>query len=282
MEVVRTRESLFHALEKLKKLQTKLAFVPTMGNLHNGHLKLVEAGKRLADNVVVSIFVNKKQFGVNEDFDSYPRTEAEDIEKLEKAGVSLVYIPKNEAEIFGHHFSINLDAPNLTNVMCGASRPNFFGGVLAVVSKLFLQIKPDFAIFGKKDYQQFLVVSALADSLEIGVEVLGIETVRENNGLAFSSRNNYFSVEDREKASFIFKALSNAKISLINGESIKSVLSKTAKQLEDNGIEKLDYLEIRNAKNLNLIENFDPKEKSVIFFAGFFKGVRLIDNLELF
>jgi pantoate--beta-alanine ligase len=282
MEVIRTKESLFHALEKLKKLQTKLAFVPTMGNLHDGHLKLVEAGKRLADNVVVSIFVNKKQFGANEDFDSYPRTEMQDIEKLEKAGVALVYAPKNETEIFGNHFSLTLDVPSLTNVMCGACRPHFFGGVLAVVSKLFLQIKPNFAIFGKKDYQQFLVVSALAESLEIGVEVVGIETAREESGLAFSSRNNYLSSQDRQKASFIFQALLDAKTSLINGEDLNSVLLKTSKTLQENGIEKLDYLEVRSAKNLNLVESFNLKEKPVIFFAGFFKGVRLIDNLEFF
>jgi pantoate--beta-alanine ligase len=191
-------------------------------------------------------------------------------------------LPKNEAEIFGHHFSLKLDVPHLTPYLCGGLRPNFFGGVLAVVSKLFLQIKPDFAIFGKKDYQQFLAVSALADSLEIGVEVVGIETVREQNGLAFSSRNNYLNAEDREKAGFIFKLLSGAKADLINGETLDDVLSKTAKKLKESGIEKLDYLEVRNAKNLSLIDNFDPKEKSIIFFAGFFKGVRLIDNLELF
>ncbi len=282
MEIVKTREALFYALEKLKKLQTKIAFVPTMGNLHEGHIKLVEAGKRLGENIVVSIFVNKKQFGENEDFTSYPRTEEEDIEKLKKAGVSLVYIPKSEAEIFGHGFDLKLDIPHLTNQLCGAFRPNFFTGVLAVVSKLFLQIKPDFAIFGKKDYQQFLVVSKMAESLEIGIEVVGIDTVREQSGLAFSSRNNYFSSEDRLKAGFIHNVLTEIKVKISSGNSLENALNEGKNQLLQNGIEKLDYLEIRSGKDLKILTNYEKHQKPVIFFAGFFKGVRLIDNLEAF
>ena len=282
MKIVRTKQELTQIINELKQNGTKIAFVPTMGNLHNGHITLVKKGREYADFVIVSIFVNKKQFGANEDFASYPRTEAEDIAKLKEAHANLVYIPKDEGEIFGENFSLTLDVPHLTKCLCGISRPNFFGGVLAVVTKLFLQVKPDFAIFGKKDYQQFLVVSALAKSLDIGIEVVGVDTVREAKGLALSSRNNYFKEEDREKANFIYAILSKVKSELLNGRELKSVLQKASLELLENGIERIDYLEVRNSHSLSLIESFNANEKAILFFAGFFKGVRLIDNIEIF
>ena len=281
MEIVRSKEGLLQSLEKLKKFQSKVAFVPTMGNLHAGHLKLIETSKRLADHTVCSIFVNKKQFGENEDFTSYPRTEAEDIEKLKSAGTSLLYLPRNEADIFGGSFNLKLDIPHLTNCLCGLSRQNFFSGVLAVVLKLFLQVKPDFAVFGKKDYQQFLVVSALAEALDIGTQVIGIETIREGSGLAMSSRNNYFNAEDRSYLGFIYQELLHFKERFANLE-IEKNLNIAKESLTKQGIEKLDYLEVRSGKNLLPITNPQQDKKPVLFFAGFFKGVRLIDNIELF
>lgn len=282
MEIVRSKEALLQAMEKLRKFQSKVAFVPTMGNLHDGHLKLIEASKRLAEHTVCSIFVNKKQFGENEDFASYPRTELEDIEKLKAVGVSLLYLPRTENELFNHNFNLKLDIPNLTNCLCGAFRPNFFAGVLAVVLKLFLQIKPDFAVFGKKDYQQFLAVSALAESLDIGISVIGIDTVREGSGLAMSSRNNYFNMEDRNKISFIYKELIEFK-ARYEALPIPENLEMIRKNLIEFGIEKIDYLEVRNGKDLSLIVSPNENQKKpIIFFAGFFKGVRLIDNIELY
>lgn len=282
MKIVKTKDALLKELENLKKFDEKLSFIPTMGNLHEGHLKLVEVGKRLAKYTVVSIFVNKKQFGENEDFEAYPRTEEADIKKLEEAGVNLLYIPKSEGEIFGSEFSLKLDTPLLTNCLCGVVRPNFFGGVLAVVMKLFLQIKPDFGIFGKKDYQQFLVVSALAASLDIGIEVIGVETRREENGLALSSRNNYFSFEQRQGLGFIYTSLMNAKKKLEDGENLEKILAEEVKILEAKGIEKLDYLEVRSAKGLKLLSTFERSAKPILFFAGWINSVRLIDNIELF
>ena len=281
MEIVRTKDELLKSLEKARKFGLKVSFIPTMGNLHDGHLKLIEAGKRLAEIIVVSIFVNKKQFGEKEDFENYPRTEEEDLTKLEASQASIVFIPRSESEIFGSHFNLNLDVANLTNCLCGISRPHFFGGVLSVVMKFFLLIKPEFAIFGKKDYQQFLIVSALAESLEIGTEVVGIETVREGNGLAMSSRNNYFSLAERSNLEFINKILSDVKENLLT-QSLEEALSKAKKELNEAGVEKLDYLEIRSGRGLSLITDYKPEMKPIIFFAGFVKGVRLIDNLELF
>ena len=280
MEVVRTKEALIKILERIKKIQTKVSFIPTMGNLHDGHLKLIEAGKRLAENTVVSIFVNKKQFSANEDFENYPRTEEADLEKLKATGVTVVYIPRNAQEVFGSHFNLNLDVKNLTNCLCGVSRPDFFSGVLAVVMKLFLDIKPDFAILGKKDYQQFLVLSALAESLEIGTEVVGIETVREESGLAMSSRNNYFSAEERAEISFINKTLIELRNALRNDAKFIDIKIFETKLL-NYGISKIDYLEIRSGKDLTLLTKLTTEAKPIIFFAGWFKGVRLIDNLEV-
>lgn len=281
MEIVRTREELLQSLERARKFGLKVSFIPTMGNLHEGHLKLIEAGKRLAEIIVVSIFVNKKQFGEKEDFENYPRTEEEDLAKLEAAQASIVFIPRSESEVFGSYFNLNLDVANLTNCLCGISRPHFFGGVLAVVMKFFLLIKPEFAIFGKKDYQQFLIVSALAESLEIGTEVVGIETVRESNGLAMSSRNNYFSLEERDNLKFINQILIDVKENL-KTQSFEEALKKAKNELNKAGVEKLDYLEIRNGRDLTSITEYSPEMKPIIFFAGFVKGVRLIDNLELF
>ncbi len=282
MKILTTRKELLEETEKIKSKQETIAFVPTMGNLHEGHISLILEGKKHAKRIITSIFVNKKQFGQSEDFANYPRTELEDIEKLKKAQVDIVYIPNSEKEIFGEDFCLKLDIPNLTNCLCGVSRPNFFGGVLAVVMQFFIQIKPDFTIVGKKDYQQFLVISALAKSLNLGIDIIGVATKREENGLAMSSRNNYFKPEDKEKAKFIFEILNTAKLELLNGLTISTVLPQIKLELEKNGIEKLDYLEIRRQGDLNLIETFKQEEKSILFFAGFFKGVRLIDNIELF
>lgn len=281
MEIVKSKERLLLSLEKLKKFQSKTAFVPTMGNLHDGHIKLIETSKRLAEHTVCSIFVNKKQFGASEDFESYPRTEEADIERLEKAGCSLLYLPRTEADVFGSagQFQLKLDVPSLTNSLCGLSRPDFFGGVLAVVLKLFLQIKPDFAVFGKKDYQQFLVVSALAKALDIGIEVVGIDIVREASGLALSSRNNYFTGQDRAKASFIYQELSSFKQR--TGLTLEQNLAISKQNLINEGIEKIDYLEIRSGRDLTLLSELTPDKKPILFFAGFFRGVRLIDNIEL-
>lgn len=280
MKVIERMDVLLSYLADLKRNGERLAFVPTMGNLHDGHLKLVKQGKLLAERVIVSIFVNRRQFGVNEDFESYPRSLKEDIAGLEKIGADVLYVPQVETEVFGDNYSLKLDIPSLTHVLCGASRPDFFGGVLAVVSQFFLQIRPDFAIFGKKDYQQFLVVSALAKSLNIGIEVVGVETVREESGLAMSSRNNYLNQDDRKNASFIYKTLLYGKEKALNGLDIQDIIKEMEAKLLHNGISKIDYLEIRDKENLSLISNLKPG-RGVIFFAGFFKDVRLIDNIEI-
>jgi pantoate--beta-alanine ligase len=282
MEVLRTKKELLIALQKARLNNFQISFVPTMGNLHKGHLALVKKAQEKTNFVIVSIFVNKKQFGQNEDFANYPRTENEDIQNLKNAGVDLVYIPQNEKEVFGDNFNLSLDIPNLTKCLCGLSRPNFFGGILAVLTRLFIQIQPNYAIFGKKDYQQFLIVLHLVESLGLDTQIIGENTVREESGIALSSRNNYLKQKDRLKASFIFNILQEVKVNLFKGLNLQEILDNAKLKLQTNGIQKLDYLEVRSIKDLSEIKNFDSNDNAVLFFAGYFQNVRLIDNLELF
>lgn len=286
--VVRTKTELEIALQKYKKAQAKIAFVPTMGNLHEGHISLIHVAQRVADVVVVSIFVNPKQFSPNEDLDSYPRTINADLEKLEYAHVNIAYIPKDATEIYGKNdFTLSLDVPSLTSCLCGISRPHFFSGVLAVISKLFLQIRPDFAIFGKKDYQQYLVIKAFAESLDLGIEIIAADTVRESSGLAKSSRNGYLSSAQAQIASKIHFELTNIANSInsaqdITQEFLQNLLKCAKENLLKSGFKSIDYLEIRNAKNLRIPQATDIKNAPHrIFFAGNLESVRLIDNIEV-
>lgn len=278
MEIATTYDELKHTLKALRATQQKIALIPTMGNLHSGHLHLLSVAQKMCEYTVVSIFVNKKQFGENEDFKSYPRTLEADVSKLKEHGATLAYIPANSNEIYGDEFALSLDVPHLTNILCGISRPNFFKGVLAVVFKLFLQVLPDAAIFGKKDYQQFKVVSALAASMGNQIEVIGVETIRDLNGLALSSRNNYFSKSEQAKLSFIYNILMEMKLQIKEGAPLSLVISNGCNNLYGNGIEKIDYLEILSQDLLPLLKG--PYQKGVIFFAGFYNKVRLIDNIE--
>lgn len=278
MEVIKTKQSLQKAIDGHKAVGKKIAFIPTMGNLHNGHISLVLQGKKYAEITVVSIFINKKQFGVNEDFESYPRTIEEDIAKLKEAEVDILYLP-TEVEVFSSEYELSLDIPSLTKVLCGITRPNFFGGVLSVVLKLFLQVRPDFAIFGKKDYQQLKVVTSLANSLDIGIKVIGSEIAREKNGLAMSSRNNYFTKDEKETLGFIYSTLCLIKEQIFKNKDITAAITEGKKQLLQHGITKLDYLEIRDRDDLSL--KTTTASNGIIFFAGFYKNVRLIDNVEV-
>ena len=184
----------------------RVGLVPTMGFLHRGHLSLMEAARARAERTVVSIFVNPTQFGPREDFQRYPRDEAGDLAKLEQAGANLVFAPET-AEMYPHGFSTNVGVSDLTEDLCGASRPNHFDGVATVVTKLLLQCAPDLALFGEKDYQQLLVIKRLVRDLNIPVEILGGPIVREKDGLALSSRNAYLSPSERKTAPLLYQTI---------------------------------------------------------------------------
>lgn len=263
-----------------KSLGAKIAFVPTMGNLHDGHLSLVEQAKKKADCVIVSIYVNPLQFGQNEDYSSYPKTLEQDCALLEKRSVSLVYTAHTQ-EIYPQgskaHTHVSVNA--LDGMHCGKSRPCFFSGIATVVTKLFNIVKPDIAFFGEKDFQQLAIIRKMVSDLCIPVNILSVPTVRENSGLAMSSRNNYLTKEEREIiAPTLFKILNYAKVSIKFGEYGYDKLSKNAiAMLAESGI-KPDYFNICNPNTL--LPAVIGESDIVILAAGYLNKTRLIDNIH--
>lgn len=256
-----------------------LGFVPTMGALHAGHLKLVEEAKKSCDRVIVSIFVNPKQFAPHEDFATYPRTVDADIQKLQSAGADAVYLPDAE-EIYPEGFSTKISVSGVTEMLEGEFRPHFFEGVTTVVAKLFLHVLPDKAFFGEKDYQQLQVVRRMASDLSLPVEIVGVEIVRDEQGLALSSRNAYLTVENLEIARQMNKVLFVVADKIRAGENIRDceVWGKT--ELKLRGFNKVDYFTVRNADNLEqaVDMNLDPKR---VLAAAWLDKTRLIDNVAV-
>ena len=257
----------------------KIAFVPTMGNLHAGHLNLVQAARQQADRTVVSIFVNPMQFGQGEDFDAYPRTLDDDRTKLEAVGTDLIFAP--EAGVVypqGTRQQTRVEVPEISDILCGASRPGHFVGVATIVCKLFNLVQPDFAIFGEKDYQQLMVIRHMVNDLAMPVEIIGKATVREADGLAMSSRNGYLSADERQQAPLLYRTLQEIALAIKNGSCDYNRLEGRAIEALETAGFRPDYLVIRDADNLQ-----SPKEKStrlVILAAVFLGTTRLIDNLE--
>lgn len=259
----------------------KIAFVPTMGALHDGHLVLVKKAQEIADIVVVSIFVNKAQFNDQNDYKNYPRQNLEDLKKLENAGVDLVFLPSDE-EMFAEDFAFKIIPIKLVDCLCGSSRPGHFDGVALVVTKLFNIVKPDIAIFGQKDFQQLSIIKKLVSDLNLDVEIFAHETFREKSGLAMSSRNQRLSKDNKIKAAQIFKILSEIKNEVRKTpKNIDKILSEKSQELLKNSFEKIDYLEIREENNLKLINEFNDENPARIFIAVYLSGIRLIDNLPV-
>lgn len=264
--------------------QAKVGFVPTMGNLHAGHCQLVTQAKQLAEIVVVSIFVNPLQFGVNEDFGSYPRTLAADCEKLEAVGADVVFAP-SVTEMYpdfdGHdlHQQVVIQPPALANDLCGASRPGHFAGVATVVAKLFHMVQPQVAVFGKKDYQQLIVIRALVRQLNFNVEIVAGETVREPSGLAMSSRNGYLTPAEKTQAAQLYQQLQSIKQALSAGQREYASLCAQAKSVLTEQGWQVDYVEIRRQTDLTLPGAGD--QAWVILAAAKLGNTRLIDNCEV-
>lgn len=259
----------------------KIAFVPTMGALHDGHLALVQKACELAEIVVVSIFVNKAQFNDLSDYEKYPRQFEQDLENLKNSGTTHVFLPQ-DYEIFPADFSFKLIPTKLTDCLCGSARPGHFDGVALIVSKLFNIVKPNIAIFGEKDFQQVAIIKKLVEDFNFDIEIISHEIMREKSGLAMSSRNQRLSESSKTKASEIFKILSEIKSEVKNSpQKVTEILTKAREKLLQNGFEKIDYLEIRQEKNLELITNFNFTQPSRIFIAVYLDQVRLIDNMSL-
>lgn len=275
MQVIRS----IAELRNWRKDAGTVAFVPTMGNLHAGHLALVAEAHRHAQKVVVSIFVNRLQFGQGEDFDAYPRTFDADCAKLEAAGVDVLFFP-TEAELYPRvRQAYNVEPPNLQNELCGAFRPGHFRGVATVVTKLFNIVEPDFACFGKKDYQQLAVIRGMAEDLNSPVVVVPVDTGRADDGLALSSRNGYLSDAERAEAPRLYRNLSLIREALAGGDSDYAALEARAKDdLTAHGW-RVDYVEVRHAHTLEVAH---AGEKHLVVLAAARLGrTRLIDNIEV-
>ncbi|PZA12286.1 pantoate--beta-alanine ligase [Rhodopseudomonas palustris] len=277
--VARTLPALRRALAELHQRNASVALVPTMGALHDGHLSLVRLAKRRADKVVVSVFVNPTQFAPHEDFGSYPRTFKADASKLAAEDVDLIWNPDVKAMYpDGFASKISTEGPAVAGLE-DRFRPHFFGGVATVVGKLFIQCRPDVAIFGSKDFQQLRVVTRMAADLDMGVKVIGAPTVRERDGLAMSSRNVYLSAEERAVAPTLYRAMKEVAKRIKAGKSIASSLTTGAKLITEAGFV-LDYLEARHAETLAPIKS--AKEGPIrLLVAAKLGKTRLIDNIAV-
>jgi pantoate--beta-alanine ligase len=260
-------------VKEAKIINKKIAFVPTMGSLHDGHLTLIKNAKKNADIVIVSIFVNKAQFNDIKDYELYPQNLENDIKMLEKAKVDALFCP-SASEIYDENFSFKIIPTAMVDCLCAKDRVGHFDGVALIITKLFNIIAPHFAYFGEKDFQQLAIIKKLVKDLNFDVEIFGIETVRESSGLAMSSRNQRLSADSKIKASMLYKILNEIKIS-------PQIIEDKKRELLANGFEKIDYLEIRNEDNLKLNMNLISSQKRRIFIAVYLEGVRLIDNLAL-
>jgi len=263
---------------------TRCVFVPTMGALHEGHAALVRTAREIAGpggNVLVSIFVNPLQFGPNEDFAKYPRTLIEDLSICRDNGADAIFVPKAE-DLYPTDRSIQLTETQLSRRLCGASRPGHFDGVCTVVAKLFNLVQPDDAVFGKKDYQQLAIIRRLVRDLDFNLVIHGVDTVREPDGLAMSSRNRYLTPEERAQAPTIRRALLQARDRYVkDGERDPQVLRKliTDEIAAHAPLGRLDYAEIVDTSTLDQITA--QTELALVAIAVFFGGARLIDNIEL-
>ncbi|MDN7125270.1 pantoate--beta-alanine ligase [Pseudidiomarina sp. 1APP75-32.1] len=274
---------LLKSLEELRawhrQQQGTLGLVPTMGNLHEGHLKLVDLAQQHADQVIVSIFVNPMQFGANEDLDSYPRTLDADCQALAERGVQAVFAPQvTDVYPRGLEAQTSIEVPKIGDILCGASRPGHFRGVATVVAKLFNMVQPDHAVFGEKDYQQLQVIRLMAQDLSFPVEIIGMPTERAADGLALSSRNGYLSASERRLAPILYQVLQNVAHAIQHDKiDAEQALAEARIALQESGF-RMDYLELRRQADLQPANATD--KDLVVLVAAFLGRTRLIDNLQ--
>jgi len=257
----------------------RIAFVPTMGNLHRGHLTLIQEARARADRVIASVFVNPLQFGPGEDLDAYPRTLEQDRRLLAETGCDLLFTPKADT-MYPHGQAVQtfVEVPGISDILCGATRPGHFRGVATVVCKLLNMVRPDVALFGEKDFQQLLVIRRMVEDLSIPVEIVGIGTVRESDGLAMSSRNGYLSTEERGRAPALYRALNLAADRLRRGDPPDAAERIALETLDAAGM-RPDYVSIRTAATLGPVADTDTD--LVVLGAAYLGRTRLIDNVRV-
>jgi pantoate--beta-alanine ligase len=275
VQIVRNSEELARARAAI---EGKLALVPTMGALHAGHIALVQEAKGRANKVAASIFVNPAQFGANEDFGRYPRREGEDARMLEQAGCDLIWMP-SVSDIYPDGFSTRVHVGGVSKRWEGEARPSHFDGVATVVAKLLLSVRPDIAVFGEKDFQQLAVIRRLVADLNIPVEIVAVPTVREEDGLALSSRNAYLSEDQRTAAVALPRALEYARGAILDGTPVPMVLDTARKSLIEAGFSRIDYFALVDAATLEPLEA--PVGEMRLIAAAVIGTTRLIDNIAV-
>ena len=279
MQTIRTLNALRAATATWRKAGERIALVPTMGALHEGHLTLVREARRVADHVIVSIFVNPTQFGPNEDLDAYPRQEAADAALLVAEGVALLWAP-DVAIMYPDGHATKVSVGGLDSHLCGAARPGHFDGVATVVAKLFNQVAPHVALFGEKDWQQLAIIRRMARDLDFELDIIGVPTVREGDGLALSSRNAYLTADERAAASALPRTLSEAARAIAGGAAITETLANAGDALIKAGFAAIDYLDVRDGITLESLGA--PVDTARLFVAARIGKTRLIDNISLF
>jgi pantoate--beta-alanine ligase len=278
LPVIRFTNQLRQTVQQWRRRGLKVALVPTMGGLHEGHLSLVRLAKQQAAKVVVSVFVNPTQFSPQEDYGNYPRNEERDWHKLQSVQADAMYAPDAD-EIYPRDFATRVEVAGVTQTLEGISRPHFFSGVTTVVTKLFMQCLPDIAIFGEKDYQQLLVVKQLVKDLNLPINIIGAPSVREADGLAMSSRNVYLDASERAIAPQLYAVLADMAADLSGGRAVEDTMRQGLARLEQAGF-RIDYLEVRDAKTLMPFEaSIDAPAR--LLAAVFLGRVRLIDNVAV-
>jgi pantoate--beta-alanine ligase len=280
LEVVRSLGEGSRFCERARLDGRRLALIPTMGFLHEGHLSLIREGRARADMAVVSIFVNPIQFGPREDLSRYPRDLEGDLEKCERAGAAMVLAPSAE-DMYPQGFQTFVEVTRVSRGLCGEVRPGHFRGVATVVSKLFNVVRPHLAVFGEKDYQQLQVIKALNSDLGFGIEILGAPTVREPDGLAMSSRNAYLSGEERARALSLSRGLRAAQQLARTGETdVREMVTAVRRELEAANVRE-DYVEVVDATTLQPLPRYEPEWPARALVAGYVGRTRLIDNIAL-
>jgi len=275
VQIIRDIATLHRAVDALKRDGKSVALVPTMGALHDGHLSLVRMGKRVADHVVVSIFVNPTQFGPNEDFAAYPRDEARDAALLADEGVALLWAP-DVAVMYPAGHSTHIEVAALGGDYCGAARPGHFDGVATVVAKLFNQVRADVAIFGEKDWQQLAIIRRMARDLDFKLDILGAPIARDRDGLALSSRNAYLSPEQRTAATAFPDALKAAAAAIAGGGDVGAALAAAEAAIVAGGFDSVDYVALADADSLERLAVLHPPAR--LLAAARIGKTRLIDN----
>jgi pantoate--beta-alanine ligase len=278
VQIVREVEALRRAVAALRADGGRIAFVPTMGALHAGHMALVAEGRKHADHVVASIFVNPTQFGANEDLSTYPRREAADSAMLEAEGCALLWAP-DAATMYPEGHATSIRVGGISEGLDGAVRPGHFDGVATIVAKLFSQIAPDFALFGEKDYQQLAVIRRMARDLDLPIAILGVPTQRDADGLALSSRNAYLSGQERHKARALPRCLGEAAGTLQEGADIAATLAAARDKLTKAGFDPVDYVALCDAETLEPVDSLERPAR--LLAAATIGRTRLIDNLPV-